>query len=236
MAETIKERQARLKEAREHRRIRIGKEHKYIFEIVGAKVDMEPSTIEEFILDTEQQIELMDQFLAKNDGRKLMFYYQECDPPSHDSGRAMNVPKGTKIPTVFITNGFEEGLTGRCIFFLRTNINIPITMRNLHEIQTLGFHSSETLQTVYNPKWLHEIMEEIFYGCIELPSGSACILEAIKKTMTLIYKPSINAIDNWGEMTETPQGKKMRRSFIESFDGFIQFLDGKSYLVPSLVI
>ncbi|XP_070548103.1 dynein axonemal heavy chain 8-like [Ptychodera flava] len=209
-AETLKERQARLKEAREHRRIRLGNEHKYILNIVAEHIQMDPSTLEEFILDTPQQIELFDQFLAKDCSRKLMFFVQEGDPPSHETGRIVNMAKGTKIQTVFITNGLEEGLTGKCVYFLRHKTSVQLVMRNLHE--------------------------EITFGMMEVSArGNGGVLDAVQQLLTRVYKPAIHKWNEWGELKHTPQGKKMQLSFLDSFDGFLQFLDGALVGVSAVV-
>ncbi|XP_077985364.1 dynein axonemal heavy chain 8-like [Glandiceps talaboti] len=208
--ETLKERQARLKDAREQRRQQISAEHRYIIKLVAEHINMEPATVEEFILDTPQQIEMFDSFLAKDGSRKLMFFVQEGDPPSLDAGRIVNAPKGSKMQLVFITDGMEDGLTGKCLYFLRNNTSTQLVMRNLGE--------------------------EIAFGVIELPKkGNAGVLEAVQKTVTQVYKPVIHTWEQWGELSETPQGKKMLLSFQDSFDGFLQFLEGAIIGVSAVV-
>ncbi|MEJ1288061.1 hypothetical protein NN561_019090 [Cricetulus griseus] len=51
LQETLKERQARFREARENRRMRIDSLYKYIFEILAEKIGLDIPTVEELILD-----------------------------------------------------------------------------------------------------------------------------------------------------------------------------------------
>ena len=56
------------------------------------------------------------------------------------------------------------------------------------------------------------------------------LVPALKAHLTKIYLPAINAMSNWGELTETPQGKHTRKEFVESLDNFVHFIDGKASL------
>lgn len=43
-----------------------------------------------------------------------------------------------------------------------------------------------------------------------------------------MFQPAVEALDNWGALAETPHGKKTKQNFLDSFDSFIQYMDGKS--------
>lgn len=54
------------------------------------------------------------------------------------------------------------------------------------------------------------------------------LIPALKAHLTKIYLPAIEAMSNWGELTETPQGLNTRKEFVESLDSFVHFIDGKT--------
>ena len=53
------------------------------------------------------------------------------------------------------------------------------------------------------------------------------LIPALKKHFTKIYLPAIEAMSNWGQLTETPQGLHTRKEFVESLDNFANFIEGK---------
>lgn len=54
------------------------------------------------------------------------------------------------------------------------------------------------------------------------------LIPALRSHLTKIYLPAIKAMSSWGELTQTPQGKKARKEFVESLDSFVHFIDGKT--------
>ncbi|XP_063956179.1 dynein axonemal heavy chain 8-like [Lytechinus pictus] len=208
-AETLKEKQARAREARDMRRIRISPTHKYLLVMVGSYLDMDLASVEEFILDSAKQLDLMDHFLEAGGSKALMFFLQDSDPPGHDSGRIVSVPKGSKMQRLFITNGKEEGLTGKCIYFLRTTSQ-ALTIKNVHD--------------------------EVNFGALDTnQSGKLTILPAAKQALNTIFKPALNALTSWGALSETPHGKKTKKNFCDSYENFIHFLNGAQINVSGAV-
>lgn len=53
------------------------------------------------------------------------------------------------------------------------------------------------------------------------------LMQSIKKHLNSIYLPGIQAMDRWGDLSETPQGEKTRDEFLDSLDSFVQFTDSK---------
>lgn len=41
---------------------------------------------------------------------------------------------------------------------------------------------------------------------------------------------------SWGELTQTPQGKKASKEFVESLDSFVHFIDGKTRIIITILI
>lgn len=54
-----------------------------------------------------------------------------------ESGRSMHLPKGTTIQRLFVTNGHQEGLTGKCLFFLRSRPGVALNARNMTDVSNL---------------------------------------------------------------------------------------------------
>lgn len=55
------------------------------------------------------------------------------------------------------------------------------------------------------------------------PAG---ILSAVHELLAQVYKPAIHSLDDWGALNETPHGRKTSRAFLDSYDNFLQFLQG----------
>ena len=51
----------------------------------------------------------------------------------------------------------------------------------------------------------------------------------MKMVLSKMVQPAVEALDNWGALAETPHGKKTKQNFLDSFDSFIQYMDGKSF-------
>ncbi|PNJ88929.1 DNAH8 isoform 2, partial [Pongo abelii] len=93
LQETLKERQARFREARESRRLKIDPSYKYIFEILAENLGLDIVTVEELILDCPS-LEAFTNFFVKDGCKALKFLYQEGDVPGIECGRT--IPGATK--------------------------------------------------------------------------------------------------------------------------------------------
>ena len=87
LQESIKEKQQRYKEEREERSARINAPIKWL--IVGAAdyFNIDAQKITDFILDSEEQLALVESFLSKKGNRTVMFMRQEGECPKMESGR-----------------------------------------------------------------------------------------------------------------------------------------------------
>ncbi|KFO26999.1 Dynein heavy chain 8, axonemal [Fukomys damarensis] len=80
LQETLKEKQARFREARENRKMKIDPAYKYIFEILAEKLGLDLPALEELILDCPS-LEAFTHFFEKDGCKTLKFLYQEGDVP-----------------------------------------------------------------------------------------------------------------------------------------------------------
>ncbi|RXM37302.1 Dynein heavy chain 8, axonemal [Acipenser ruthenus] len=115
--ETLKEKQARYKEARENRKAKINPTYKYIFEILADRLGMEQAMVEEFVLDAPS-INVLNYSIniISESGRTII-----------------GSVKGTKIMRLFLAILSESNLKGQCLFFVRCKNDIAITLKNIHE-------------------------------------------------------------------------------------------------------
>lgn len=70
-----------MKEEREAKRASMDQRNQYLFSALGAKLGMEESQVEEYMLDGNQ-VEQMDDFFSPNGRKCLLFYYEETQIPS----------------------------------------------------------------------------------------------------------------------------------------------------------
>uniref|UniRef100_F7EDE6 Dynein axonemal heavy chain 8 n=1 Tax=Monodelphis domestica TaxID=13616 RepID=F7EDE6_MONDO len=154
--ETLKEKQARFRDAREGRRMKIDATCKHIFEVLSEKLGLDITTIEEMVLDSPS----MEPFLMffKKDGRKtLKFIYQEGDAPGIECGRILTgVAKGAKMMRLYV-DAAPEKLKGLCLFFVRCSNDFVVSARNdtlfgfLDASEGLLVGIKKMLQKIYLP-------------------------------------------------------------------------------------
>ncbi|ETE64448.1 Dynein heavy chain 8, axonemal, partial [Ophiophagus hannah] len=139
LQETLKEKQARYKEAREGRKMKVNSAYKYIFEILSDKLGLDIGTVEELILDGPT-LQAFDSFFAKGGNRTLKFIYQEGEAPGIDES--------------------QDKFKGQCLFFVRARNDLPVNIKTMHEdIYYSSLDGSEglllaiknTLSTVFLP-------------------------------------------------------------------------------------
>lgn len=70
-------------------------------------------------------------------------------------------------------------------------------------------------------------IQEACFGMISVTEAGS-LIPALKAHLTKIYVPAIQAMTNWGELEETPQGQQASKEFVESLDSFVHFIDGKT--------
>ncbi|XP_078482966.1 dynein axonemal heavy chain 8 [Ciona intestinalis] len=204
--ETLKEKQARFREEREKRKIRLTPMHRYLMHYVAEHLQMENNVVEEFILDSSDQIDILDSFIDKNGRKALMFFHQDGESPKLESGRI--VPKVDKMKRVFVTDGLKEPITGQCLYFIKPRGEQALSMRNIHE--------------------------EINFGVLDVEDNGG-LLPAIRQLFAKVYLPTIQAMENWGNLTETPHGKKTKEAFINHVESFVHYLDSAQMNVDGAV-
>ncbi|XP_056290683.1 dynein axonemal heavy chain 8-like [Pseudoliparis swirei] len=125
--------QAKYKQAREERKMLLTPAHKYMIELLAHRLYLEPTVVEEFILDSPS-LGLFDEFFSEGGNATISFVYQEAQIPGIECGRLYpRTNKGEKILRLFLANLSQTCLTGICCFFTRNRVDIPVDLENIHE-------------------------------------------------------------------------------------------------------
>ncbi|XP_037304127.2 dynein axonemal heavy chain 8-like [Pungitius pungitius] len=124
--------QAKYQQAREERKMLLSPAHKYIIDMLAAGLYLDPTTVEEFILDSS--LDAFDKFFAKEGCKTISFVYQEAEIPGIECGRSYHgTTEGEKILRLFVANLYQTCLTGRCCTFTRIRVDVPVTSENIRK-------------------------------------------------------------------------------------------------------
>ncbi|KAL1771588.1 dynein heavy chain 8, axonemal [Sigmodon hispidus] len=207
LQETLKERQARYREARENRKMRIDVTYKYIFEIIAERLGLDMVTVEELILDCPS-LDPFANFFEKGGCKTLKFFYQEGDAPGLECGRTITgVPKGAKMMRLYVDNTAPEKLKGLCIFFVRCRNEVAINSKNIYE--------------------------DVLFTVLDASKG---LLKGIKNMLQYIFLPAILATNNWGALNQSKQGESEKHIFTETINRYLSFLDGARISIEGTVM
>ncbi|XP_027976203.1 dynein heavy chain 8, axonemal [Eumetopias jubatus] len=207
LQETLKERQARFRDSRENRKMKIDPSYKYIFEILAEKLGLDLVTIEELILDCPS-LEAFAHFFMKDGCKTLKFLYQEGDIPGLECGRTIaGATKGGKMMRLYIDNAAPEKLKGLCVFFVRCHNDVAINIKNIHE--------------------------EVLFTVLDASTG---ILNGIKNMLSSVFLPAILATNNWGALNQSKQGESEKHIFTETINRYLSFLDGARVSIEGTVM
>ncbi|XP_034750361.1 dynein heavy chain 8, axonemal-like, partial [Etheostoma cragini] len=96
------ESQAKYNQAREERKMLLTTAHNYMIDILADRLSLEPTAVEEFILDSSS-LAAFDNFFAKGGCKTISFVYQECEVPGIECGRSYpGTTKEGKVLRLFL--------------------------------------------------------------------------------------------------------------------------------------
>ncbi|XP_030652607.1 dynein heavy chain 8, axonemal [Nomascus leucogenys] len=206
LQETLKERQARFREARESRRLKIDPSYKYIFEILAENLGLDMVTVEELILDCPS-LEAFTNFFVKDGCKTLKFLYQEGDVPGIECGRTIpGATKGAKMMKLYIDNAAPDKLKGLCIFFVRCSNDVAINVKT--------------------------IQEEALFTVLDASKG---LLNGIRDMLANTFLPAVLATNNWGALNQSKQGESEKHIFTETINRYLSFLGGTRISIEGTV-
>ncbi|XP_077138122.1 dynein axonemal heavy chain 8 isoform X2 [Ranitomeya variabilis] len=205
LQETLRQKQAKYKEARERRKATINSLYEYIFGILSHRLDLECDTIAELVLDASSFQEF-DDFFSVGGCRSLVFFYQESEVPGIDSGRT--IPGAVKGGTMMrlLLGSMDEIFSGLCLFFIRCNNNVMITEKNMHE--------------------------ELHFSVLDATEG---LFSAVSDLLRKVFLPAMSALDKWGQLTQTRHGEREIQRFKETIEQYLACLLGVKTTIEGAV-
>ncbi|XP_051284477.1 dynein axonemal heavy chain 8-like [Dicentrarchus labrax] len=188
--------QAKYKQAREERKKLLTPAHKYMTDILADKLSLEPTAVEEFILDSS--LAAFDDFFAKGGCKSISFVYQESEVPGIECGRSYTgTAKGEKILRLLLANlSHATCPTSVCYSFSRTSVDIPVNSENIHE--------------------------EIFLSMVNTRDG---FLKGTKNAANFVMLPALDVAQNGGVLDKCRHGGKFKKNFKYATNRCLNSLD-----------
>ncbi|PIN98079.1 hypothetical protein AB205_0106320, partial [Aquarana catesbeiana] len=127
------------KVTKDERRAQLDARHKYLVSKLADGLGIGENEVEDFLI-SDDKFSLIADFFASNGSKKLIFFYQEVAQPSKANIPVWADPANlnSSYPHVqkklFITMDSSEGLTGTCLFFLRTTDKAITTANVVQEV------------------------------------------------------------------------------------------------------
>nr|WAW84836.1 axonemal dynein heavy chain C [Halisarca dujardinii] len=183
--EDIKEKQQKQKEEREAKRQSLDARHQFVISTMVSKISMEPSEVEEFLLDGDQ-IAQMEDFFAANGSKALIFYYEE-ELLTKEEGAKPSVKK-----KLYLTDGTKEAFPGLALVFLRTTTK-AITSSNVAQevnfsiLEANGGGILEAFETLLSSIFIPALKQQTNWGTLSADArGQQMKVEFLSKLSTFV--------------------------------------------------
>ncbi|KAM4028219.1 dynein axonemal heavy chain 5-like [Anomaloglossus baeobatrachus] len=187
------------KVTKDERRAQLDARHKYLVSKLADGLGIGENEVEDFLI-SDDKFSLIADFFAANGSKKLIFFYQEVYQPGKTNipmwteGANLNASYTNVQKKLFITMGSNEGLTGTCLFFLRTT-DKAITTAN--------------------------IIQEVNFSMFECTNGN--ILQGLEILLAQVLVPALKCQENWGAVKDGLQNSQIQE-FLDSLDKFVATL------------
>ncbi|KAI4531235.1 hypothetical protein MG293_019093 [Ovis ammon polii] len=256
LQETLKERQARYRDARENRKMKIDPSYKYIFEVLSEKLGLDIVTVEELILDCPS-LDPFTFFFMKDGCKTLKFLYQEGDVP----GLGEHPVSAAAVVGI---SGFPycPHYSKKNCYFTRSKNSICCQMPSLKSTVLIlecgrtiaGATKGAKMMRLYVDNAAPEklkgqcvffvrcrndipintknIQEEVLFTVLDASEG---LLVGIRNMLANIFLPAILATNNWGALNQSQQGESEKHIFIETINRYLSFLDGARISIEGTV-
>ncbi|XP_066546002.1 dynein axonemal heavy chain 5-like [Amia ocellicauda] len=188
----------RVTAAREQRRSQLDLRHRYLVSSLADAVGLGEAEVEQALV-SDQKFSSIQDFFAQNGGKALLFFYQgdsmgkQSTPPWTDSS-SVCTPSEQAQKKLFVISGCAEGLTGLCLFFLRT---------------------TEKAITTAN------VSQEVTFGMLDGSDGN--ILHSVEMLFSQVMLPALRAQENWGAVKEGVNSSEVQ-DFLSSVETFVSCL------------
>ncbi|MBN3299228.1 DYH5 protein, partial [Amia calva] len=180
------------KATREERRSQLDVRHRYLVTQLAGAVGLGEAEVEEALI-SDEKFSMIEDFFAPNGAKKLLFFYQESTPPWTDSS-SVYTPSAQAQKKLFVISSCAEGLTGMCLFFLRT---------------------TEKAITTAN------VSQEVNFGMLDGSDGN--ILHSLEMLFSQVMLSALRSQENWGAVKEGVKSSQVQ-DFLSSMEKFISSL------------
>ncbi|XP_024940596.1 dynein heavy chain 8, axonemal [Cephus cinctus] len=198
--ETTKERLAKYKENRNARQGWLKTTHRHVLEMVAYILNTDPSILEEGIIDKDEYVNAFTSFFAEGGRQAVVIYYQPMPPPSFDSGRwTVQYDNEQEMLRCCVTDGSTEKFCGKCVIVYRLRSNADFELKQL--------------------------LEETYYAYAEVDPATGNALAGISELISRLNERAISVNNQWGELSKTEAGLKIKQNFIGDFKDFCDFLN-----------
>lgn len=149
----------RFKEFRELRKHRFNQNvsnYRYILNSVQEYFEITQNALQNFIIDDEKQIEVLERFISNSSIRAIRFIQDIGKPPSLESGRFKENETETQVVVLTIDENILR--SGKCIFFVKDDINVRLNGANSDDELHIGTFEAgvDTEITVSSSKVLYD--------------------------------------------------------------------------------
>ncbi|XP_036143732.1 dynein heavy chain 8, axonemal [Monomorium pharaonis] len=197
--ESTKERLAKFKEIRNARQGLLKITHRHVLETVAYILNIGTEVLEEGILDKDEYVNVFNSFFTEGGRQAIVVYLQPMSPPTFDSGRwTPQLSKEQQVIRCCITDGTTEEFSGRCVIVYRLKSNMEFGIKQL--------------------------LDETYYAYAEVDPTSRCVLAGISDLISRLHVRTLTANTQWGELSKSEIGEKMKDNFIGNFKDFCEFL------------
>ncbi|KAG5338491.1 DYH8 protein, partial [Acromyrmex heyeri] len=198
--ESTKERLTKFKEIRTARQGSLKITHRHVLETVAHILNTDPEVLEEGILDKDEYMNVFNSFFTESGRQAIIIYFQLMNPPTFESGRW--TPRHAKEQQVIrccITDGTTEEFSGKCVIVYRLKSNSEFGIKQL--------------------------LDETYYAYAEVDPTSQSALAGISDLISRLHARTLTANTQWGELSKSEAGEKIKDDFIGDFKDFCIFLD-----------
>ncbi|XP_029675665.1 LOW QUALITY PROTEIN: dynein heavy chain 8, axonemal-like [Formica exsecta] len=198
--ESTKERLAKFKEIRNARQGLLTVTHRHVLETAAYILNTDAEVLEEGILDKDDYVNVFSSFFAEGGKQAIIVYFQSMNPPAFESGRW--IPQFSKEQQVIrccITDGTTEEFSGKCVIVYRLKSNLEFGIKQL--------------------------LDETYYAYAEIDHTSHSALAGISDLISRLHGRTLIANMQWGELSRSETGEKIKDDFIGDFRDFCEFLN-----------
>ncbi|XP_067209496.1 dynein axonemal heavy chain 8 [Linepithema humile] len=208
--ESTKERLAKFKEIRNARQGLLKVTHRHVLEMVAYILNTDAEMLEEGILDKDEYVNVFSNFFAEGGRQAILIYFQPMSSPTFESGRwTPRLSKEQQVVRCCITDGTTEEFSGKCVIVYRLKSNLEFGVKHL--------------------------LDETYYAYAEVDPISKSALAAISDLISRLHARTLIVNTQWGELSKSEIGGKIRDDFIGDFKDFCEFLSMTKIDLESII-